>query len=88
MAVAHAINTVLVQIIHRNGLNVGKTFSKNYILKYFSYFIQKKTGFWHFMHIVSTRQFAWNVKSCLWENKENIANISSAELAQRVVVVK
>ena len=51
------------------------------------------------MHIVSggdnlhemsnPRQFAWNVKSLfLGKNKKNVTNLSSAELAQRVVKVK
>ena len=35
------------------------------------------------------RQFAWNVKSCfLQKNKRNITNLSSIELAQRVIKVK
>ena len=36
------------------------------------------------------RQFAWNVKTCFMEKneKKNVINLSSAELAQRVVIVQ
>ena len=58
------------------------------ILKYFSYFSQKK-GFHISCKLSPRRQFACNVKSCfLRKVRENVTKLSAAQLTQRVVEVK
>ena len=54
------------------------------ILKYFSYFSQKK-GLICLANCLLRRQFTWNVEACFFSEKKN--HLSSAEIAHRVVNV-
>ena len=67
---------------------LGKIFSRQYIEIFFLFFPEKFLIF--HANCLQWRQFAWNVKSCFLfsGNKKNIMNLSSAELAERVVKVK
>ena len=61
---------------------VCKIFSRYDILTYFSNFARKQDLIFH----ANWRQFARNVRSYfLGKNEQNIINLSTAELAQRVV---
>ena len=57
------------------------------ILKYFSYFSQK-IGFGSSCNMSYGDNLHEMPKSIFWENKKNIVSLSSAEFAQRVVMVK
>ena len=65
-------------------------FSRQHFEIFFSHF-SPANRIWQLKYqILFWRQFAWKGKSCFLGNKEkkNITNLSSAELAQRVVKVK
>ena len=65
---------------------LGKSFSRRHIEIVFLYFQENRI--WHFMQIVSWRQFAWNVKACFLKERKSAMNLSSAEFVHRVVNVK
>ena len=61
---------------------VGKKFSRWHIEVFFFFLFFPENRIWHFMQIVSIGEILFSGK-----NKNDIFNLSSAELAQRVVKV-